>query len=343
MMKKSQTLVFITLLIFVFMLFSCESDDYLAVDAQGRTVVERFGQLSVIGTNLCKSDGTPVQLRGMSSHGLQWHGKYGNPKVLKWLRDDWNSQLWRAAMYLNEGGYIQSPNLKQSVVNSVEAAIEVGVYVIIDWHVHLDRNPQYYQKQAIEFFTEMAQKYGQYPNILYEICNEPNGEDVTWSGNIKPYAEAVIAAIRQYDKNNIIIVGTPTWSQDVDHVAADPITDFSNIMYTLHFYAGSHGDELRNKAEQALKDGTPLFVTEWGTSLNTGGGDYYPKESLEWIAFMQKHKISWANWSVNNKGEASGILKFNADRNAEGGWTEKELSPSGIFMRAVLRNEKIKL
>ncbi|HKL87201.1 MAG TPA: glycoside hydrolase family 5 protein [Treponemataceae bacterium] len=325
--------------VIIFLLLNNSNDADVSVDKKGRTVVERYGQLQVIGTNLCSEKGKPVQLRGMSSHGLQWHGKYANEDVLSWLRDDWNMQLWRAAMYLLEGGYITNPVLKQKVIDSVEASLNLGLYVIIDWHVHHDRDPSRYQEQSLEFFSEMAQRYGKYPNVIYEICNEPNGDDVTWSGSIKPYAEAVISEIRRYDSDNIIIVGTPSWSQDVDSAALDPIQGWDNIMYSLHFYAGSHGEGFRKKAEFAIQKGLPLFVTEWGTTLNTGGGDYFPAESLEWLSFMKKNNLSWANWSVNNKGEASGILKFNADREGKGQWKEKDLSPSGVFIRSVLRNE----
>lgn len=272
----------------VAVILNVSNDDGLAVDNKGRTVVERYGNLQVVGTNLCNEKGKPIQLRGMSSHGLQWHGKYANEDVLTWLRDDWNVQLWRAAMYLLEGGYITSPVLKQKVIDSVEAALNLGIYVIIDWHVHNDRDPGRFQEESLVFFAEMAQRYGKYPNVIYEICNEPNGDTVTWSESIKPYAEAVIAEIRRYDPDNIIIVGTPTWSQDVDSAAMDPITEWNNIMYTLHFYAGSHGDELRKKADFALEKGLPLFVTEWGTSLSNGGGDYFREESLEWLSYMKK-------------------------------------------------------
>jgi endoglucanase len=315
-----------------------DKDTRLSVDKNGKTVVERYGQLQVIGTNLCTGAGEPVQLRGMSSHGLQWYGRYANRDVLKWLRDDWNMQIWRPALYLTEGGYIGSPVLKQKVVDSVDAGIELGLYVLIDWHVLNDHDPRAYQKQSVEFFTEMAQKYGSYPNVIYEICNEPNGKDVTWDGSIKPYAETIIATIRQYDPDNIIIVGTPTWSQDVDIAANNPILNQKNIMYSLHFYAGSHGDALKAKTEAALAKGLPIFVTEWGTTLNTGD-QFHPKESLVWLSFLKKHNISWVNWSVNNKGEDSGILAYNADRDGKGGWRETDLSKSGIFVRRILRNE----
>lgn len=317
---------------------SKDTDTRLAVE-DGIPVVERYGRLQVIGTDLCDEAGEPVQLRGMSSHGLQWHGKYANENVLRWLRDDWNTQVWRAALYLTQGGYISSRVLKFKVVESIEAASKLGMYVIIDWHVLGDRNPQAYQDDAVAFFSEMAAAYGDLPNVIYEICNEPNGEDITWSGCIKPYAETVIAAIRAHDPDNIIIVGTPTWSQDVDKAADDPLSG-ENIMYALHFYAGSHGEELQRKALYALEAGLPLFVTEWGTTRDTGDGGVFEKESLRWLSFLKAHNISWVNWSVNNKGEDSGVLQAFADRNAQGGWTEADLSPSGVFMRSVLRNEK---
>lgn len=326
--------------VIVVIMSACGVDDtMLSLDKKGRTVVERFGQLQVIGTKLCTEAGKPVQLRGMSSFGLQWAGKYANEDVIRWLRDDWNMQVWRAAMYLTQGGYIENPVIKEKVISSIEAALKMGIYVLVDWHVLSDKNPQVYQNRAVEFFTDIAQRYGTYPNIIYEICNEPNGKDVTWKGQIKPYAEAVIAAIRRYDPDNIIIVGTPNWSQDVDVAAEDPIENQKNIMYTLHFYAGTHGDELRAKAEKAISKGLPIFVTEWGTSDASGGGGFYMEKSKVWLSFLKKHTISWVNWSVNNKGEESGALVYNADREGKGQWKESDLSESGRFVRKVLRNE----
>jgi len=320
-------------------LISCEVDDrLLSVDRHGRTVVERFGQLRVEGTHLVDQNGRIVQLRGISSFGLQFAGRYANETVMRWLRDDWNMQVWRIAFYLGEGGYVTQRNLKFILEESVEAAIRLGIYVIIDWHVHLDQDPNLYKSLALEFFDEMAEKYGSYPNIIYEICNEPNGRHVTWEGSIKPYAEEVIPVIRRHDPNNIIIVGTPTWSQDVDIAARSPLP-FDNIMYTLHFYAGTHGQELRDKAQRAIDMGLPLFVTECGTSQATGGGGVFYDEFLEWLSFLNKHQISWVNWSLTNKGEDSGILAMNADRDARGHWTNEELSPSGRFIRRIMRNE----
>jgi endoglucanase len=339
MIKIFFPLLFIFLVLFVTCKQEQIDDRLLSVDKEGRTVVERFGQLRVEGAHLVDQNGRIVQLRGMSSYALQYAGRYANEDVLRWLRDDWNIQIWRAAMYLREGGYASDRGVKRYVVSSVEAAINLGIYVIIDWHVHSDQNPLTYKDLAIEFFDEMAQKYGSYPNVIYEICNEPNGTGVTWPRAVKPYAEEIIPVIRKHDPDNIIIVGTPNWSQYVDIVSYDPLTGYDNIMYTLHFYAGSHGQDLKTRVTTAFDRGLPIFVTECGTSQASGGGGVFEEEFLGWISFLNQYQISWVNWSLTNKGEDSGILRINADREAKGGWIDAELSQSGRFIRKILRNE----
>jgi len=316
---------------------SCSSGERKIFN-DGKTPVERYGSLSVSGTHLCSSSGKAIQLCGMSSHGLHWYGKYANKDVLKWLRDDWNADLWRAAMYVSgNGGYVQNNGIARKVIDSIEAAKELGLYVIVDWHVLQERDPLLYVNQAEEFFEKIASTYADCPNIIYEICNEPNGDEVTWEGNIKPFAQRIIPIIRKHC-DNVIVVGTPVWSSDVRSAAKSPI-DAKNIMYTLHFYAGSHGEDSRNVAEEAIKAGLPIFVTEWGTTQASGDGGVYEKETLEWMRFLAKHKISWANWSVNNKGEDSGALKYNKDRDGKGGWSEEDLQASGILVRKILRGE----
>jgi endoglucanase len=304
----------------------------------GKTVVERYGQLQVCGTNLCDRNGNPVQLRGMSSHGLQWHGKFANEDVIRFLRDDWNCQIWRAAMYVTEGGYINSPSVKNKVIDSIEACRNLGMYVIVDWHILGTGNPLVHKEQAKEFFADIAERYGNLPNIIYEICNEPNGEDATWNEAIRPYAEEIIAQIRKFDEKNIIIVGTPNWSRDVDAASENPLNE-KNVMYSLHFYAGSHGKELQKKIRTAQKNGAAIFVTEWGATKETGDGGIFQKETIAWLKFLERNNISWANWSVNNKGEDSGVLKYNADRFGRGNWRDEDLSEDGIFIRSILRGE----
>ena len=318
---------------------SCSRVEGRKILNDSKTPVERYGKLSVTGTKLCDSQGNPIQLCGMSSHGLHWYGKYANPDVLKWLRDDWNADLWRAAMYVGgSGGYAQNKGMASKVIDSIEAAKELGMYVLVDWHVLPECDPLLYAKQAEEFFERIASTYADCPNIIYELCNEPNGDKVTWEGNIKPYAERIIPIIRKYC-DNVIVVGTPVWSSDLLSAAASPIEGQKNIMYTLHFYAGSHQKSSRDVAAKALEKGLPIFVTEWGTTQANGDGGVFEEETLEWMRFLAKNKISWANWSVSNKGEDSGVLKYNKDRDAKGGWTEDVLTPSGILVRKILRGE----
>lgn len=291
--------------------------------------VGTHGQLSIQNGKLTDASGNPVQLKGMSSHGIQWFGDYVNKDSMKWLRDDWGLNVFRVAMYTESGGYISNPSLKNKVKEAVDAAIELGVYVIVDWHILSDGDPNTHKTQSKAFFKEMAQTYGDTPNIIYEIANEPNG-NVNWNNQIKPYAEELIAAIRAEDPDNPIIVGTGTWSQDVHDAAASPLTD-ENVLYAVHFYAGTHGSWLRDRIDAAMAQGLAVFVSEWGTSDASGNGGPFLTEAKQWTDFMANRGISWANWSLADKQEASAALAPGAS--FTGGWTQAQLSASGKFVR----------
>jgi endoglucanase len=299
-----------------------------------------YGQLQVIGSQLCDSKGTPVQLRGMSSNKFHYFGMFLNTDSFTWLRDEWKCNLVRAAMYTGENGYISpmKAKIKNKMIEVVQAAIDTGIYVIIDWHILSDKDPNEYKEESKAFFTEMATMFGKYPNVMYEICNEPNGENVTWKDKIKPYAEYIIPAIRAVDPDNIIIVGTDTWSQGVDAAARDPL-NFTNIMYTCHFYAGTHQDWLRNRVSQAINGAfgnkIAIFVTEWGTTDSSGKGMLYLDESIKWLDFLAANKISWANWSLSDLKEDSAALKPGASYT--GGWPMNMLSESGKFIYSYLQ------
>ncbi|WP_078579508.1 cellulase family glycosylhydrolase [Salipaludibacillus agaradhaerens] len=327
-MKKITT-IFVVLLMTV-ALFSIGN----TTAADNDSVVEEHGQLSISNGELVNERGEQVQLKGMSSHGLQWYGQFVNYESMKWLRDDWGINVFRAAMYTSSGGYIDDPSVKEKVKEAVEAAIDLDIYVIIDWHILSDNDPNIYKEEAKDFFDEMSELYGDYPNVIYEIANEPNGSDVTWDNQIKPYAEEVIPVIRNNDPNNIIIVGTGTWSQDVHHAADNQLAD-PNVMYAFHFYAGTHGQNLRDQVDYALDQGAAIFVSEWGTSAATGDGGVFLDEAQVWIDFMDERNLSWANWSLTHKDESSAALMPGA--NPTGGWTEAELSPSGTFVREKIR------
>ncbi|HEX7712624.1 MAG TPA: glycoside hydrolase family 5 protein [Bacillota bacterium] len=296
-------------------------------------VVRQHGQLQVVGSQLCDARGVPIQLKGVSSHGLQWFPFSKN--TLKNFISDWHISVVRAAMYTVEGGYIGNESqMKQRVKELVDQAIEDGIYVIIDWHILSDNDPNIHKTEAQSFFAEMARTYGNYPNVIYEICNEPN--QVTWNRAIKPYAEYVIPAIRAVDPDNIIIVGTDTWSQGVDAPADNPL-NFKQIMYALHFYAGTHTKWLRDRADAALAKGIALFVTEWGTTQASGSGGVYRDEAQRWIDWMADQKISWCNWSVSNKSEDSAIFKPRVS--LDGPWRDSDLTESGLWVKSKILSE----
>ena len=229
-------------------------------------------------------------------------------------------------MYTNENGYIQNKNLKAKVKEIVDIAIKLDMYVIIDWHILSDNNPNIYKEEAKDFFKEMSVLYKNTQNVIFEICNEPNG-NISWESDIKPYAEEIINIIRQ-NSQNVVIVGTGTWSQDVDKASLNPIND-NNTMYALHFYAGTHKEDLRNKAQKSLYK-IPIFVSEWGVSDASGSGGVYLDEAKKWIEFMNENNLSWASWSLSNKNESSALLLPNAPFNDI---SDVYLSEAGKFVK----------
>ncbi len=301
-------------------------------EAAGTTPVERYGQLSVKSGKLVDKNGQPVQLKGISSHGVQWFGDLVNQDTMKWLRDDWGISVFRVALYTEENGYIANPSLKNKVKEAIEAAQKLGLYVIIDWHILSDGDPNIHKNEAKAFFNEFSTKYGHLPNVIYELANEPNG-NVNWNNQIRPYASEVSQVIRAKDPDNIIIVGTGTWSQDVHDAADHPLPD-KNTMYTVHFYAGTHGQYLRDRVDYALNKGVGIFATEWGTSDASGNGGPFLNESKVWTDFLASRKISWANWSLADKNETSAALLPGADR--KGGWPDSQLTASGKFVKQAI-------
>ena len=297
------------------------------------------GALQVSGTKLTNKDGHAVQLKGISTHGLSWFPEYVNKECFRQLRDEWNVNVIRLAMYTSEyGGYCSGGDqeaLKELIRNGVEYASELDMYVILDWHILSDGNPNTYLDQARDFFQEMSQDYASRNNVLYEICNEPNGS-TSWS-DIKAYAEEIIPVIRNNDEDGIIIVGTPNWSQYVDQAAADPISGYDNIMYSLHFYAATHKDSLRKAMTDAIDAGLPIFVSEYGICDASGNGSIDENQARKWIDVMNQYGISYVAWNLSNKSETSAILS--AGCNKTSGFTEDDLSSSGRWLFAMLTGE----
>lgn len=284
----------------------------------------------VVQGNKVTANGQPANLAGMSLFwsNTGWGGeKYYNAQTVAWLKSDWKANLVRVAVGVEaDGGLLTDSTNKSRATAVIDAAIANNMYVIIDWHTH---TAEANKAAAITFFKEMATKYGNYNNVIYEVYNEPL--QVSWSNVIKPYATDVIKEIRAIDPDNLIIVGTPSWSQDVDVASQDKITAYSNIAYTLHFYAGTHKQFLRDKAQTALNNGIALFVTEWGSVNADGDGGVDTAETATWLNFLKTNGISHANWALNDKAEGSSALVPNASAN--GGWTAAQLTASGTLVR----------
>jgi len=290
--------------------------------------VQGNGALHVDGVNLVNDAGNRVRLRGMSTYGMQWQPQFASEGSVRTTKD-YGANVLRIAMYTDEDGYISNPaKVKQAVYDAIDTAMKLDMYAIVDWHILHDNNPQMYKKEAIAFFEEVAAKYADHPAVLYEICNEPNG-DATWEDDIKPYAEELIPIIRKFSPNAVVLVGCASWSQDVEEPADSPL-DFPNVMYTCHFYAGTHGQSLRDKIDYALSKGAPIFVSEWGTTQANGSDGVYIELSEEWLRFLDQRGISWANWSLGDKDESSAALNPGASPN--GDWDERDLSESGSFV-----------
>lgn len=298
--------------------------------------IAKYGNLSVKNGKIVGENGMQFSVAGPS---LFWSNtgwgmdRFYNAGAVTTFAKDWNAGIVRAAIAgQGPGSYLNdAKGNTEKAVRVVDAAIANDIYVVVDWHSH---RAEANVEDAKTFFTDMAMRYGKTPNIIYEIYNEPL-DKTDWATVVKPYAQEMIATIRAIDPDNLIIVGTQSWAQDVDKALADPITGYANIGYSLHYYAASHKGELRKKAEKAIKGGLPVMVTEWGSVTYDGDGDVDPKSSNLWLDMLRENGISHMMWAVSDKDEGSAMLKNGAP--SKGGWTDKHLTKSGKFARTIIR------
>lgn len=300
----------------------------LTCNAYAIDPVKRYGKLQVNGSQLCDKNGNPVILRGVS---LGWHNlwpRFYNKQVVGTLKNDWHCTVIRAAIGQHiEDNYRENPEYAMECLTAVvESAIKENIYVIIDWHSHELRT-----EEAKAFFAMMAKKYGKHPHIIYEIYNEPV-ED-SWA-DLKQYAAEVIGEIRKYDPDNVVLVGCPHWDQDIHLVAESPLTGFDNVMYTVHFYAATHGDYLRQRTEDAVKKGIPVFISESGATEASGDGKIDPESEELWIQMCERLGISWVCWSISDKNESCSMLLPRAT--ATGPWADDVIKTYGKLVKGLL-------
>lgn len=302
------------------------------------TALERHGALHVEGAYLMDKNNEKFQLHGLSTHGLQWYSRYTCAETLNYIAKDWNANCIRLAMYTAERGYCEGGDkekLKKIVSDGVENAKNAGIYAIIDWHILKDQNPMKYVDESVAFFDEMSSKFADYDNVIYEICNEPN-TTATWSV-ITEYANRVIPVIRKNAPNAVIIVGTPSWSQDIDKAMAKPL-EYSNVMYSLHFYAATHKQWLISRMERCIESGFPVFITEFGICDASGNGKLDYTSAEQWKEAIEKYNVSYMCWNLANHAESASLIKTYSLKLSN--WEDKELNEQGIWIRDWLKSEE---
>lgn len=304
------------------------------------TPVAANGQLRVCGQQLCNRNGKPIQLRGMSTHGIQWFANCVTQESVRVLAEEWNADVLRISMYIQEDGYETNPRRFTDMVhNYIELATARGLYAIVDWHMLTPGDPNYNLSRARTFFAEIAERHKDKVNVLYEIANEPNG--VPWSA-IKSYAEQVIPVIRAHDPEAVVLVGTPDWSSlgvsgsggGVDTIAANPVSG-GNLMYVFHFYAASHRDLYYNTLSQAA-DRLPIFVTEFGTQDYSGDGANDFTMAQRYIDLMATKKISWTNWNFSDDFRSGAVFTTGTCNSGQFSGTSR-LKQAGTWIRDRIR------
>lgn len=304
----------------------------------GRDRPSNCGVLQVKDGKLCSESGEPVMLRGVSSRGIATAESFINEPLFEELSRDIGVNVFRLALYTTGVGIegyctgADKDRLDKAICNGVEYARLHDMYAIIDWHVLRDGDPNKHIEDAKVFFAEMAEKFCDYNNVIYEICNEPNG--VSWS-DVTDYANVIIPIIRERDPDSVIIVGNPDWSKDLNAVMADPL-EYDNIIYTFHFYAATHKDEWRAVVENASQNGLPIFVTEYGVTASSGGFPRELEEADKWIELLERENISHCMWSFANAAEPCSALKRTVMK--YNGFTEEDYTETGLWLLDMIKN-----
>ena len=334
-MKKILSVLLAAVLL-IACLSGCSANEKTGI-GDGRARPSSCGKLQVRDGKLCSEQGEPVMLRGVSLNGLVTSESFLNEQLFRELSEDMGVNLFRLPLYTYGVGVVgycakgDKERHEQDVANGVELARGVDMYVIIDWHILSDGDPNTYIDEAKRFFAKMAEKYSGYGNVLYEICNEPNGVD--WK-SVKSYAEQVIPVIREKDPDSVIIVGNPDWSKDLRSVAADPLK-FDNILYTLHFYAASHGQEYRDMTETLSRQGLPIFVSEFGITAASGDHPRDLDSAGAWIDLLEREKISYCMWAFSKVPEACSAIRSTVPKYS--GFEEEDYTETGLWLRRILK------
>ena len=294
------------------------------------------GKLSVNGSDLVNQNGEKIQLYGLSTHGLQWFGYYANIDTIAAIQEGFGINIIRFALYTDESGYCSGPKstkqqMLEDLIEGVDAATALGLYVIIDWHMVgaenvKDKNPLTYLEESKEFFSYISNYYKDQDNILYEIMNEPNGS-TTWS-DCKKYANEVIPVIRE-NTDAIVLVGNPKWTADLNSVMKSPLEGYENIMYTYHFYAADHSST--TQVVNAYDNGFPVFISEFGFMDSDGDGAISEANGDRWKKVLDNRNISYVAWNISNSKGSASIFKYSSSNITD--VSDSNLKEWGIYLK----------
>ena len=295
------------------------------------------GWLHLQRTRIFDENDEEVVLHGVSLHGISWFSQFVNENLFAELSNDWNTNIIRIPIYSTEYVDGKSKEMMELLKQAIQYAIDNDMYIIVDWHILDDKNPNVYKKDAKNFFYEISSEYGDIPNIIYEICNEPNG-DTTWD-EVRRYANEVIPVIRFNTKKSLIVVGTPDYCRDLNGPLERPIVGFGDIMYSYHFYASSHYEDMRDELQNKINLGVPVFITECGLSEESGEGYFKQHEISSWFKLVEDNHLSFCMWSMSNKDESSAMINSYVDKTY--GFKSSDLSDCGKWVRAKNRGEDV--
>lgn len=298
--------------------------------------VDEYGQLSLDNAQLVNQEGAPVQLRGVSSHGLSWYYEYLNYPAMKYFKDN-GANMCRLAVYTEPtGAYLDEPErMLKTLYAAIENVVAADCYALVDWHIFNDSDPNTHADAAVEFFDRVSKQYANNPGVIYEICNEPSGA-TTWDDVVR-YANRVIPVIRANSPNAIIVVGTPKQCTDIRSAIKAPL-EFDNVMYAYHMYTKYSVGDYETELPRAKSAGLAVFVSEWGVNYDKGDEEQNYQKALDFGKFLKTNKISWAFWSLSNKDEVYSVLKPQTSKLS--GWNNDDLSDMGKLALTLLRGDE---
>ena len=280
----------------------------------------------------------------LSSYSEHYQGTdtfkyYLNSESIKSLKS-WGVNVIRFGLEIEQ---VQNTETLQDFLDTVDLLIENDIYVLIV----LWNNESINENISIaeEYFEIIAEKYADSPNILYEIANEPDST-TEWI-EIRDYSNTIIPIIRNHSNDSIIIIPNPRWDNRPDLVNLSELCETSNIMTSYHMYVGNGlTKENMDYLQEAINNKIPVFVTEWGTTLNTGNDGFYEDYSNAFVKIMDNLKLSWCNFHISDfnfregegRGEAeySGIVKHSQWNNS---LSDDILTASGKYIKSILQGK----